>query len=301
MATLERIATVPNSVDNVASVQTSLTAAQMQNGFGPALAFTAMDADDVANDLGFIGAVRNGADNTGDIVLRPVSSGSSIERMRVTNGGDVGIGRTAPEQRLHLGELGSVAIRLSDIDANPLDWDIEASNSQFTITADPDSLTFKRIGLGISASNGHVSVGGTPGASDFQVHDATGGTTIFSSMNAGDTTFTSSSSRTLKENIRPYESQDLLDKLAEVRVMNYDWRKEVFRDDEERKDRLGLIAEDFHTILGRGSDKVINGQEVQMVLWIAVQELHQYNQTVRRENAALRTRLERVEARLAAE
>ena len=36
---------------------------------------------------------------------------------------------------------------------------------------------------------------------------------------------------------------------------------------------MGLITEDFHTVFGRGSEKKIKGQEVQMALWLAVQEL----------------------------
>ncbi|MBU4348502.1 hypothetical protein KJ671_03335 [Patescibacteria group bacterium] len=35
-----------------------------------------------------------------------------------------------------------------------------------------------------------------------------------------------------------------------------------------------LIAEDFHVIFERGSDKELNGNEVQMALWLAVQELN---------------------------
>ena len=40
---------------------------------------------------------------------------------------------------------------------------------------------------------------------------------------------------------------------------------------------MGLIAEDFHTVFGRGDEKYINGQEVQMALWLAVQQLTEKN------------------------
>ena len=39
------------------------------------------------------------------------------------------------------------------------------------------------------------------------------------------------------------------------------------------KDKLGLMSEDFHEVFGRGSDKYINHGDVQMALWLAVQEL----------------------------
>ena len=105
----------------------------------------------------------------------------------------------------------------------------------------------------------------------------------FSRINAGSTTFTASSSRKLKENIQKYEQADLLDRLSKVPVVTYDWKKGSFEGEEaERKNRMGLIAEDFHTILGRGSEEQIDGQELQSVLWLAVQQLSQENKKLRR-------------------
>ena len=49
-----------------------------------------------------------------------------------------------------------------------------------------------------------------------------------------------------------------------------------------------LIEEDFHVIFERGSDKELNGNEFQMALWLAVQELKQ-------ENDGLRKRIEVLE------
>jgi len=58
--------------------------------------------------------------------------------------------------------------------------------------------------------------------------------------------------------------------------------------DDKCKNKIGLIAEDFHTIFERGSDKQLSGQEIQMALWLAVQEL-------KTENDELRQRLELLE------
>jgi hypothetical protein len=40
---------------------------------------------------------------------------------------------------------------------------------------------------------------------------------------------------------------------------------------------MGLIAEDFYTVFHRGDDKHIDGQDVQMALWLAVQQLTAQN------------------------
>lgn len=53
-----------------------------------------------------------------------------------------------------------------------------------------------------------------------------------------------------------------------------------------------MIAEDFHKVFGRGSDKYIDGGEVQMALWLAVQQLAA-------QNKELMERLGTMEAQLA--
>ena len=87
-----------------------------------------------------------------------------------------------------------------------------------------------------------------------------------STLNAGDTMFTASSSRTIKEHLEPLEVDDILEKIQEIPVYHYDFITGP-------KDRVGLVAEDFHQVFERGSDQVLSGQEVQMALWLAVQEL----------------------------
>jgi len=96
-------------------------------------------------------------------------------------------------------------------------------------------------------------------------------TGTFSEVDAGEATFTTSSSRTIKENIVPVTEDNILEKVSNVPVYTYDFI-------DGPKDKMGLVAEDFHTIFGRGSDKRISGQEMIMALWLSVQELTQENQ-----------------------
>ena len=143
--------------------------------------------------------------------------------------------------------------------------------------------------------DGNVGMGtGNPQA-DLQI----GGAFTFSRINAGATTFTASSSRDLKENIRDFDGSQVLKRMQDVRVKTYDWKKQNFAGDEaDRTNRLGLIAEEFHQVLGRGSDKEINGQELQSVLWMAVQELHQENQRLKESLAQKEDALESIQSRL---
>ena len=85
-------------------------------------------------------------------------------------------------------------------------------------------------------------------------------------IDAGSTSFSTSSSRTIKENLDSLAPDDILDKIRTIPVYEYDFV-------DGPKDRIGIMAEDFHQIFGRGSDKELSGQEVTMALWLAVQEL----------------------------
>jgi hypothetical protein len=113
----------------------------------------------------------------------------------------------------------------------------------------------------------------------------------FSSINPGAATFTTSSSRSFKEHLVPVEVPDILDTIAGVGVYHYDFINGP-------KDRIGLMAEDFHGIFERGSDKVIEGGEVEMALWLAVQKLAEESKQERQRNRELEERNSELEQRL---
>lgn len=97
------------------------------------------------------------------------------------------------------------------------------------------------------------------------------GTGTFSRVQAGDTQFSTSSSRSSKENIVPLHPEGILEKVAAIGVYSYDFI-------DGPKDRMGLMAEDFHEVFGRGPREQLNGHDVQMALWLAVQEVATRNQ-----------------------
>ncbi len=92
------------------------------------------------------------------------------------------------------------------------------------------------------------------------------------------------SSRTRKENLEAVNGSDVLSKMADIEVYTYDFI-------EGPKDRLGLMAEDFHQVFGRGSDKMISSQDVQMALWLAVKELSAQNQELTEKLSGLEAQL----------
>lgn len=73
----------------------------MNDGFGSLIAFLIKDDSGGENNVGFIGAVRAGADTTGDLVFAPAIASAYTERMRLTSGGNLGIGTTTPSAMIH--------------------------------------------------------------------------------------------------------------------------------------------------------------------------------------------------------
>jgi hypothetical protein len=142
--------------------------------------------------------------------------------------------------------------------------------------------------------DGDVGINCDNPTSDLVIASEFGCNSPSSSINAGSTSFTASSSRTIKEKLSPIKIPDILEKMAGVEVYTYDFIGGP-------KERIGLMAEDFHQIFQRGSEKMLDGQEVEMALWLAVQELAAQNKELRVQNQEIGKRLAELEARLVAE
>ena len=83
------------------------------------------------------------------------------------------------------------------------------------------------------------------------------------------------------------ENCNILEKIGNVPVVTYDFK------DGGPKNIMGLIAEDFHQVFQRGDDKHINGQEVEMALWLAVQKLTAQNKELTDRLAMLEKELQK--------
>jgi hypothetical protein len=72
----------------------------MVDGFGADISFTIVDSSGVDNELGMIGLLRDGADNSGAFQFRSYNAGALSEKLRITSSGNMGIGDAAPAQKL---------------------------------------------------------------------------------------------------------------------------------------------------------------------------------------------------------
>lgn len=249
--------------------------------------FTAQTWDIAGNEANFFVRDVTGGSRL-PFRIRPGAPTSSID---ISASGKVGVGTASPAEQLHvLGTTTRAFVVASNNTTAGLNMEVDNAGTSVGFgvvrtenNGDMDFFTGTTGGtLGERLrilSGGNVGIGtSTPGS---QLVIANGGTT--SSVNAGATQFTVASSRTFKENIEPIDVPDILKKIEAVPVVTYDFRNNG------PKDRLGLIAEDFHQVFGRGDDKHIDGQDVQMALWMAVQKLTA-------ENKELTERLAKLEA-----
>jgi hypothetical protein len=249
--------------------------------------FTAQTWDVAGNEANFFVRDVTGGSRL-PFRIRPGAPTSSID---VAASGNVGIGTASPAFAVDIsngtqagfratktGSLAGTSDFYNDGNAH-LAAESTAGHGLFVSATD---IGFRHTTAGttvVDIVGGNLGIGTTTPGSQLVV--ASGATT--SSLNAGATQFTVASSRTFKENIEPTDVPDILNKIEAVPVVTYDFK------DNGPKHRLGLIAEDFHTVLGRGDDKHIDGQDVQMALWMAVQKLTA-------ENKALTERLGKLEA-----
>ncbi len=252
--------------------------------------FTAQTWDIGANEANwFVRDVTGGSKLP--LRIRPGAPTSSVD---IAASGNVGIGTASPSNRMHIftttsadglsidGTTFPAIVLRSNGTIKGYAPAIVTANTGFFTDSTTGDFAFRSeankilFGVGSAASTmaisgNNVGIGtASPGS---QLVIANGGTT--SSVNAGATQFTVASSRTFKENIEPVNSPNILEKIGTIPVVTYDFKNNG------PKDRIGLIAEDFHQVFGRGDDKHIDGQEVQMALWLAVQELTAQNKELK--------------------
>jgi hypothetical protein len=237
--------------------------------------FTAQTWDIGANEANFFVRDLTGGSRL-SFRIRPGAPTSSID---IAASGNVGIGTASPARLLHLNSSsGNAAIQFTNNTAKS--WHIANSGNDLNVseTGVADARLYVKAG-------GNVGIACNAPGARLVVASGGGCSTPSSSLNPGDAQFTVASSRTFKENLSPVAVPDVLDRIGKVGVYNYDFI-------DGPKDRIGLIAEDFHEVLGRGDEKYINGGEVQVALWLAVQQLTA-------QNKALTERLDALDKELA--
>ena len=115
--------------------------------------------------------------------------------------------------------------------------------------------------------------------------------------------WTDSSDRNLKENFEPVDSQDVLDRLAELPISTWNYKT---GDPDAR--HMGPVAQDFYAVFSLGEDdRHIAALDTGGIALAAIQGLHTKNQALeaevsalKTENATLKKDLNDLEARVAA-
>jgi hypothetical protein len=248
--------------------------------------FTAQTWDIAGNEANFFVRDVTGGSRL-PFRIRPGAPTSSIDISAV---GAVGIGTASPNSNAKLDING--ALRMPGVTYPTTDngaWIVNETGAGLAMQS-AGTLRLKTGGTTdrvLVDATGNVGINCNAPGSQLVIASGSGCSTPSSSINAGSAQFTIASSRTFKENLAPVTVPDILQKIASINVYNYDFIKGP-------KDRVGLMAEDFHQIFSRGSEKYIDGGEVQMALWLAVQQLAA-------RNSELTQRITTLESALAAQ
>lgn len=120
----ERTATGTSSIAGVLQANQETTG-DMVDGFGVRIDFTIEDNAGVENEIAHIGAVRDGADNSGRLQFWTENAGVDAIKMIVKPSGKVGIGMVSPRGRLEINhdvssEYSAVLFNTQDVAGNGL-------------------------------------------------------------------------------------------------------------------------------------------------------------------------------------
>jgi hypothetical protein len=159
----ERTGTDNSSLFSSFSIRRKTTA-DMADGFGNGLSFEIIDNAGVVNQIGVMGALRSGADNSGRFTFLTNNAGTLTEKMTIMPNGNVGIGTTSPSTVLELQRSGDIDFGFKNTaDTSGNFWKLWQDNydsvpnanflfklsygSTDVITANPNG----RIGIGTSS------------------------------------------------------------------------------------------------------------------------------------------------------
>jgi len=237
---------------------------------------------------GFTPQIWDVAGNEANFFIRDVSSGSRLPfkikpgaptgSIYVAADGDLGIGTESPIADLHVkGDASSDNTVLKVEGVGTVLSRFESSDGgavQFRLTSDDQNRRFVAENNSGVVQNKITMLDG--GVVNFE-SDAAG---VFTRITAGSNGLTASSSRELKSDISKLEIPNILERISEVPVTTYHWKSALVGPEIAKREVVGLIAQEFYPVLERGVDTEINGQDVQMALWMGVQELHKNDQEV---------------------
>ncbi|MCT4582325.1 MAG: hypothetical protein N4A35_13005 [Flavobacteriales bacterium] len=173
----ERTSTGTSSLAGVIQVNQQTTA-DMVDGFGVRMDFTIEDNAGVQNEIAHVGAVRDGADNSGRLQFWTENGGVDGVKMAIDPDGDIGFGTTAPVGAFHFyrngignhvlientGSAGGNSyLILKDDDSNPgaKSYGIKSGTDRMDVTLANDAGTSTVSVLETFLANGNIGMGVT--------------------------------------------------------------------------------------------------------------------------------------------
>ena len=213
------------------------------------------------------------------------SHATAQEGLFVTRDGDVGIGTPFPGAPLHVSRsTGDIleGIRLTNDNEGRIAIENTAQSTKYIMgvnNTNPALFFISRAGGGgtILEVNKRLDAGGVPSLS------------VKGSVQATNVVF--SSSRSLKEDIRPLDPQEVLARVANLPVA--EWR---FKEGPEGVRHIGPMAEDFHDAFGLSPNReTISVTDTSGVALAAIQGLYQRIEELEKQNATLTRRLQALE------
>jgi len=227
-----------------------------------------------------IQVANNGVDGTGHLLFSTLLTGTTTERMRITCGGDVGIGSTAPLARLHVeqtttGEVGRFRANTAGC------ADVVIVNNVQTWGFRVDNAASNALHIRNFQNNTNILTATTGG------NVGIGTTTPSYKLHVNGTFYAAGSSIKYKEGICQYDTNSCL--FMCLKPVTYQYKDEFKHLGKELKSetQIGLIAEDVADIMpelavlvNEEDEKVVRNVDYEKLSIVLLTELQKLRKEV---------------------
>ena len=135
-AIMERTQALDGGLSSALRVLAQTSTSSPSNNSGSAIRFELAGSGGTYYPLGFFGAVKDTADNSGAVVIYNYNAGTPREVFRADHLGNIGIGTTNPTQPLTISKaIPMIGLEESDASANNKNWRIGPDGEDFILQA----------------------------------------------------------------------------------------------------------------------------------------------------------------------